>query len=184
MEKYIFAVPSFGGGMLFTREVLTFLAVILLFIIGMSIALAGFRCLKTMLFLLMGVAGGAVGYIIAEKLTEQPEIRLIFFVVFCVVGWVFLAAISSFMAYLSKRARFYNFFQAVTPYFTALLGTVIVFFVVYDHVYRDLAVVGGACLGLLAIGCLLGALRYRKKRGFYTYEDLLRRPVGENKTNA
>lgn len=184
MEKLIFTVPSLEGGMLFTREVLIFLAVILLFVIGMIIALLGFRCLKTMLFLLMGIAGGAVGYILAERLTEQPEIRLIFFVVFCVVGWVFLAAVNGFMTYLSKRAKVYNFIQAVTPYFTALLGSAIVFFVVYDHVYRDLAVVGGACLGLLAVGCVIGALRYRKKRGFFTYEDLLRRPVEEKKADA
>lgn len=178
MEKLIFTVPTITEGMLFTKEVLIFIGVIVVLIIGLITALLGFRCLKTILFLLFGVAGGAAGYLIAERLTKQPEIRLIFFVVFCVVGWVFLAALSGFVTYLSKRARVYNFIQAVTPYFTALLGAALVFFCVYGYVYRDLAVAGGIGLGLLVIGCVIGGLRYRKKRGFFTYEDLIRRPTG------
>ena len=178
MEKLIFRVPEFVPGQLFSREVLTFLGVILLLIVGVMIALLGHRCLKTMLFLLLGAIGGAAGYLIAERLTAQAEIHLIFFVIFCVVGWVFLAAINGFIVWLGKRAKVYNFFQAVTPYFTALLGAAIVFFVVWRFVYDDLKTALGVGIFLLVAGCVIGALRYRKRRGFFTYEDLMHRPMG------
>ncbi len=72
MEKLIFTVPTVTDGMLFTKEVLIFIGVIFVLIIGLITALLGFRCLKTILFLLFGVGGGTAGYLIAERLTEQP----------------------------------------------------------------------------------------------------------------
>lgn len=177
MEKLIFTLPPFTGGMLFTRDILLFLGIIVLSITALITCLAGFRYPRAMLFLLIGVIGGAAGYRIAAVLTQQPAMHVIFFVMFIAVSWAFLAALDAFFIYLLKKANIYSFLNKALPCFTAALGSVTVFLVTYNYVYRDLALVGCISAGLFVIGCIIGAMNHKQRRGFYTYEDIIRRPL-------
>ena len=180
----ILNLPELDWSNLFTQDVIVFLGLCFLLLFGLLTCFIGFRCLKLMMMFLLGCAGGMAGARIAAILTEQKEIHLLFFVLFFFVGWGFIALLSYALTHIGKRLGITDALSAITPIAAALIGAGVVFGVIYGFVYRDAVLVGGICFGLFILGSLLGIVQRRKRRAFFTYEDLLHLPARGEKTNA
>lgn len=177
MDKLVLHVPEWQGELIFSREVVMFLGVILLLIVGTLFCFWGYKYFRTVLFVGIGTVAAYGSYLLVEPMTEKLVIRMFLTVTLTFLGVCFAYFIDIVFCYFLDRLRIRNKLGKLTWLFTAPLGAALLGLTVYFCVWRD----APAC-GIGAGICLMAGLifQYRKRKKtvrFRSYNDLLRLPL-------
>lgn len=163
-----------AGRVIIFKGILVFLGVILLMIVGTLFCFWGYKYLRTVLFLGIGVAVCYGSYLLVEPMTANLVIRMFLTVSLTFLGMCFAYFLDIVFSYLLDRLRVRSALGKRVYLVAAPLGAVILGLTIYFYIWRD----GAAALGI-ALCCLIPGLifqhhRRKKMVRFRCYNDLLR----------
>ena len=163
-----------AGRVIIFKGILVFLGVILLMIVGTLFCFWGYKYLRTVLFLGIGVAVCYGSYLLVEPMTANLVIRMFLTVSLTILGVCFAYFLDIVFSYLLDRLRVRSALGKRVYLVAAPLGAVILGLTIYFYIWRD----GAAALGI-ALCCLIPGLifqhhRRKKMVRFRCYNDLLR----------
>ncbi len=167
-------VPEWKGELLFSKEVVVFLGVILLMLVGTLFCFWGYKYFRTILFLGIGIAACYCSYLLVEPMTASLVIRMFLTVSLTFLGVCFAYFLDIIFGYLLDRFRVRGALGKRTYLIAAPLGAAILGLTVYYFIWRDAVVAL-----VIALCCLVPGLifQHHKKKTmvrFRCYNDLLR----------
>ncbi len=181
MDKFVLKVPEWQGELLFSKEVVVFLGVILLMLVGTLFCFWGYKYFRTILFLGIGVMACYGSYLLVEPMTANLVIRMFLTVSLTFLGVCFAYFLDIIFGYLLDRFRVRGALGKRTYLIAAPLGAAILGLTVYYFIWRDAAVALAIALCCLVPGLIFQHHKRKKMVRFRCYNDLLRlrRPKSE-----
>ena len=172
MEDFILQVPKWQGEMRFDYEFISF--VLIWVVLGASLLLCvwGYKYFRSMFLLVLGSLCGVLGIFIANVMTDNPVLKMFFFIMFVFFGMCFFYFASIVVVWLLKRFRLDATMCKLECWLAALLGSSLVGITVYKKIFHNIWIVAGAALILFIYSAWHGQKNVHKRRAFYTYEDL------------
>ena len=174
MDKFVLQVPKWQGELLFSRELLTFLGVILLIVVGTLFCFWGYKYFRTVLFLGIGVVLCCGSYLLVEPMTANLVIRMFLTVSLTFLGMCFAYFLDIVFGYLLDRLKIRSALGKRTYLAAAPLGAAILGLTIYFYIWRDAAVALGIALCCLVPGLVFQHHKRKKLVRFRCYNDLLR----------
>lgn len=176
MDKFVLHVPQWQGELLFTKELLVFVGVIILMLAGILFCFWGYKYFKTVLFLGVGTVACYVSFLLIEPMTGNLVIRMFLTVSLTFLGICIVYFLDIIWGYFLDKLRIRNALGKNIYLIAAPLGAAIIGLAIYWFIWRGLieAVV-------IAVVCGVGGLvfqyfRRAKAVRFKCYNDLLRMP--------
>lgn len=185
MEDFILKIPKWEGQIVFSREVIILIIVVVALVTGITLCFWGYRYFKSMALILIGCGCGMIGFYTAQNMTPNPLLQMCIFVIFTFLGVCLCYFLSILWTVFLNKLKIQKFVQRSLHMMTSILGALVVGIVVYTQVFKNLIVViiGTAILGAAGIG--YGMKSVKAKRVFHTYEDLYNmKPLTEENKNA
>lgn len=182
LKDFIFNVPKWQGELVFSEELIVFLLIILLVIVGVLFCFWGYKYFQTSCFL--GIAGGLchISYKLVEMLTSNKVLQLFLSITLTFLGMCFVYLLVIILNFLMDKTRVRNMLVKKTFIFSSVMGGVILGATIYYGIYRNVtasAVIGG---GLCVVGMLVQYKNRGKQIQFKTYNDLMRMKLPETLT--
>ncbi len=174
MDKFVLKVPEWQGELLFSKEVVVFLGVILLMLVGTLFCFWGYKYFRTILFLGIGVVACYGSYLLVEPMTASLVIRMFLTVSLTFLGVCFAYFLDIIFGYLLDRFRVRGALGKRTYLIAAPLGAAILGLTVYYFIWRDAAVALAIALCCLVPGLIFQHHKRKKMVRFRCYNDLLR----------
>ena len=182
MDKFVLHVPKWQGQMIFSKEILVFLWVILLTIVGTLFCFWGYKYFRTILFLGIGTVVCYLSYLLVEPMTANLAARMFLTVSLTLFGLVLLYFLDIIFVYFLDKLRIRNALGKHVYLLAAPLGAVILGLTVYHFIWRD-----AVTAVVLSAVCLTGGLVFqyfnrKKVVRFKCYNDLLKMPLPKFET--
>ena len=182
MDKFVLHVPKWQGQMIFSKEILVFLGVILLTIVGTLFCFWGYKYFRTILFLGIGTVVCYLSYLLVEPMTANLAARMFLTVSLTLFGLVLLYFLDIIFVYFLDKLRIRNALGKHVYLLAAPLGAVILGLTVYHFIWRD-----AVTAVVLSAVCLTGGLVFqyfnrKKVVRFKCYNDLLKMPLPKFET--
>ena len=174
LDKFVLQVPTWQGELLFSKEIIVFLGVILLMIVGTLFCFWGYKYFRAVLFLGIGVVVCYGSYLLVEPMTANLVIRMFLTVSLTFLGMCFVYFLDIVFGYLLDRLRIRSalgkrIYLVAAPFGAAILGLTI-----YFYIWRDVVVAFGIALCCLVPGLIIQHHKRKKMIRFRCYNDLLR----------
>lgn len=184
MDKFILNVPKWQGELLFSKEVLVFIGVILLVIVGILFCFWGYKYFRTVLFVGIGTVVCYAAYLLIEPMTANLVIRMFLTVSLTFFGVCILYFFHTIFVYILDRLRLGNVTGKYTYLIAAPLGAAVLGLTIYHFIWRDLtgAALTSAACG--AAGLVYQHFQRKKTVRFRCYNDLLRLPRSRSEAKA
>lgn len=183
LDKYILNVPEWQGELLFTREVLVFVGIIVLMLTGILFCFWGYKYFSTVLFLGIGAVVCYASFLLIEPMTANSVVRMFLTVSLTFLGICLVYFLDIILSYFLDKLRLKNVLGKNIYLLAAPLGAAIIGLTIYWFIWRGLAVAA-----VTAVVCGIAGLvfqHHNKKKAvrFRCYNDLLQMPrpkVDEN----
>ena len=167
-------VPEWKGELVFSEELLIFLGVILMLIVGTLFCFWGYKYFRTILLLGVGAVICYLGYLLVEQMTTNLAVRMFLTVSLTFLGVCFVYFMVIVLSYILDKLRIRNALGKYSYLLAAPLGAAILGLTIYYFIWRDANTVGvfaGVCL---VFGLIFQHLKRKKQIRFRSYNDLLR----------
>lgn len=174
MDKFVLQVPTWQGELLFSKEIIVFLGVILLMIVGTLFCFWGYKYFRAVLFLGIGVVVCYGSYLLVEPMTANLVIRMFLTVSLTFLGMCFVYFLDIVFGYLLDRLRIRSALGKRIYLVAAPLGAAILGLTIYFYIWRDVVVAFGIALCCLVPGLIIQHHKRKKMIRFRCYNDLLR----------
>lgn len=177
MDKFVLHVPKWQGQMIFSKEILVFLGVILLTIVGTLFCFWGYKYFRTILFLGIGTVVCYLSYLLAEPMTTNLAVRMFLTVSLTLFGLVFLYFLDIVFVYFLDKLRLRDALEKHVYLLAALLGAMILGLTAYHFIWRDAVTVAVFSAVCLTGGLVFQYFNRKKQVRFKCYNDLLKMPL-------
>lgn len=177
MDKFVLHVPKWQGQMIFSKEILVFLGVILLTIVGTLFCFWGYKYFRTILFLGIGTVVCYLSYLLAEPMTTNLAVRMFLTVSLTLFGLVFLYFLDIVFVYFLDKLRLRDALEKHVYLLAALLGAAILGLTAYHFIWRDAVTVAVFSAVCLTGGLVFQYFNRKKQVRFKCYNDLLKMPL-------
>lgn len=174
LDKFVLQVPKWQGELLFSKEIIVFLGVILLMIVGTLFCFWGYKYFRAVLFLGIGAVLCYGSYLLVEPMTANLVIRMFLTVSLTFLGMCFVYFLDIVFSYLLDRLRIRSALGKRVYLVAAPLGAAILGLTIYFYIYRDMVVAFGVALCCLVPGLIFQHRKRKKMIRFRCYNDLLR----------
>lgn len=176
LDKFVLRVPEWQGELLFTGELLVFVGVIILMLVGILFCFWGYKYFKTVLFLGIGAVVCYVSFLLIEPMTGNLVIRMFLTVSMTFLGICIVYFLDIIWGYFLDGLRLRSVFGKNIYLIAAPLGAVIIGMTIYWFIWR-----GPVAAVVTAVACGTGGLifqHFRREKAvrFKCYNDLLRIP--------
>lgn len=176
LDKFVLRVPEWQGELLFTGELLVFVGVIILMLVGILFCFWGYKYFKTVLFLGIGAVVCYVSFLLIEPMTGNLVIRMFLTVSMTFLGICIVYFLDIIWGYFWDGLRLRSMFGKNIYLIAAPLGAVIIGMTIYWFIWR-----GPVAAVVTAVACGTGGLifqHFRREKAvrFKCYNDLLRIP--------
>lgn len=182
MDKFVLHVPKWQGQMIFSKEILVFLGVILLTIVGTLFCFWGYKYFRTILFLGIGTVVCYLSYLLAEPMTTNLAVRMFLTVSLTLFGLVFLYFLDIVFVYFLDKLRLRDALEKHVYLLAALLGAMILGLTAYYFIWRDAVTVAVFSAVCLTGGLVFQYFNRKKQVRFKCYNDLLKMPLPKTET--
>lgn len=184
MKDFVFNVPKWQGELVFSEEIIVFILIILLVIVGVLFCFWGYKYFQTICF--MGIAGGLcyISYKLVEMLTSNKVLQLFLSITLTFLGMCFVYLFVIILNFLMDKTRVRNTLVKKTFIFSSVMGGVILGATIYYGIYRNViasVVIGG---GLCVIGMIIQYKNREKQIQFKTYNDLMKMKLPDTLTET
>ena len=174
MDKFVFHVPKWQGELFFSKELLVFVGVILLVIVGTLFCFWGYKFFRTVLFIGIGVVACCISYLLVEPMTPKLVIRMFLTVSLTFLGLCFFYLVDIIFSYVLDKLHIRDALGKRTYLLAAPLGAAILGLTIYYFIWRDEITAAVISLVCLAVGLPFQYVKRKKQVRFRTYNDLLR----------
>lgn len=174
LDKFVFHVPKWQGELFFSKELLVFVGVILLVIVGTLFCFWGYKFFRTVLFIGIGVVACCVSYLLVEPMTPKLVIRMFLTVSLTFLGLCFFYLVDIIFSYVLDKLHIRDALGKRTYLLAAPLGAAILGLTIYYFIWRDEITAAVISLVCLAVGLPFQYVKRKKQVRFRTYNDLLR----------
>lgn len=174
LDKFVLHVPKWQGELIFSKELLIFLGVILFLVIGTLFCFWGYKYFRTILFLAIGAAVCYGSYLLVEPMTTNAVVRMFLTVSLTFLGICFVYFIDIIFGYVLDKLRIRSALGKRSYLLSAPLGAAILGLTVYYFIWRDEIAVGAASAVCLVAGLIFQHVKRKKQVRFRCYGDLLR----------
>ena len=183
LDKYILNVPEWQGELLFTREVLVFVGIIVLMFAGILFCFWGYKYFNTVLFLGIGAVVCYASFLLIEPMTANPVVRMFLTVSLTFLGICLVYFLDIILSYFLDKLRLKNVLGKNIYLFAAPLGAAIIGLTIYWFIWRGLGVAAVTAVVCGVTGLVFQHHNKKKAVRFRCYSDLLQMPrpkVDEN----
>ena len=183
LDKYILNVPEWQGELLFTREVLVFVGIIVLMLAGILFCFWGYKYFNTVLFLGIGAVVCYASFLLIEPMTANPVVRMFLTVSLTFLGICLVYFLDIILRYFLDKLRLKNVLGKNIYLFAAPLGAAIIGLTIYWFIWRGLGVAAVTAVVCGVTGLVFQHHNKKKAVRFRCYSDLLQMPrpkVDEN----
>ena len=170
----MFHVPKWQGELFFSKELLVFVGVILLVIVGTLFCFWGYKFFRTVLFIGIGVVACCISYLLVEPMTPKLVIRMFLTVSLTFLGLCFFYLVDIIFSYVLDKLHIRDALGKRTYLLAAPLGAAILGLTIYYFIWRDEITAAVISLVCLAVGLPFQYVKRKKQVRFRTYNDLLR----------
>lgn len=185
MEDFILRIPKWKGELRFDYGMVSFLLIWIVLFTAIMLCIWGYKYFQGMCFLTFESLCGVVGLIAAESMTDNPVLKMFFFIMFVFLGICLFYFLSTMCAWVLNRLGAGKVLCKMEYLFAALSGSIVAGITVYQKIYHNFRMVAGATLLLAVLSILHGHRATARRKPFYTYEDLRRlKPQAEVQQNA
>lgn len=185
MSDFILNIPEWEGTIVFSREVITFVIVIIALIAAVAMCFWGFRYFQTLALILLSCICGMIGFHIGERMTSNTVLQMCIFVIFSFLGICLLYFLSLLWSSFLSKLKIHAFVQRSLHIIASISGALVAGILTYIHVYKNPYIVIAGTLLLAIGGSWYGIRSATANRVFHTYDDLYKmKPLTEEKTNA
>lgn len=174
LDKFVLRLPKWQGELLFSKETLMFVGVILLLIVGTLFCFWGYKYFRTVFFLGIGVVVCYGSYLLTEPMTANLVIRMFLTVSLTFLGMCFAYFLDIVFGYLLDRLRIRSALGKRIYLLAAPLGAAILGLTIYGYIWRDAVTAAGISLVCLVPGLIFQHRRRKRMVRFRCYNDLLR----------
>ena len=179
MGEFVLQVPKWQGELVFSKEVLIFLGVILLMIIGFLFCFFGYKFFGTILLTGIGTVMCYGSFLLVEPMTSNPVIRLFLTVSLTFLGVCLAYFLDIIWGFILDKLRIRNVLAKNIYLLAAPLGAAILGLTIYYMIWRGKIVaiaIAGVCL---VIGLFFQFFKRKKQVRFRSYNDLMKLPLPE-----
>lgn len=184
MDKFVLNVPEWQGELLFTKELLLFVGVIVLMLVGILFCFWGYKYFRTVLFLGIGAVTCYASFLLVEPMTGSLVIRMFLTVSLTFLGICIIYFLDIICGYVLDRLRIRNAVGKNIYLLAAPLGAGIIGLTIYWFIWRDF-IVSSVIAAVCGVGGMIFQYFKRAKAvRFKCYNDLMRIPrpeVGEDR---
>ena len=184
MDKFVLNVPEWQGELLFTKELLLFVGVIVLMLVGILFCFWGYKYFRTVLFLGIGAVTCYASFLLVEPMTGSLVIRMFLTVSLTFLGICIIYFLDIICGYVLDRLRIRNAVGKNIYLLAAPLGAGIIGLTIYWFIWRDF-IVSSMTAAVCGVGGMIFQYFKRAKAvRFKCYNDLMRIPrpeVGEDR---
>lgn len=170
-------IPKWNGELVFDYAMVSFLMIWIVLAAAIMLCIWGYKYFRSMCLLVLGSMCGVVGILIADTMTDNSVLKMIFFVMFIFFGIGFFYFLSILFVWLLKLLRIENGLLKLESLFAALIGSVVAGITVYQKIYHNFWIVTGATLILGVWSILHGRKRASQQKPFRCYDDLYKLEV-------
>ncbi len=184
MDKFVLNVPKWQGELLFTKEMLVFVGIIILFLVGILFCFWGYKYFRTVLFLGIGAVVSYASFLLIEPMTGNPVVRMFLTVSLTFLGICIVYFLDIILGYFMDRLRLRSILGKNIFLLAAPLGAVIIGLTIYWFIWRGLTVsvvTAGVCG---AAGLIFQYINRKKTVRFRCYNDLLQMPRPKTDENG
>lgn len=174
LDKFVLRLPKWQGELLFSKETLMFVGVILLLIVGTLFCFWGYKYFRTVFFLGIGVVVCYGSCLLTEPMTANLVIRMFLTVSLTFLGMCFAYFLDIVFGYLLDRLRIRSALGKRIYLLAAPLGAAILGLTIYGYIWRDAVTAAGISLVCLVPGLIFQHRRRKRMVRFRCYNDLLR----------
>ena len=174
MDKFVLNVPEWQGELVFSKEILILVGVILLIVVGILFCFWGYKYFGTILFMGIGAALCYGSFLLVEPMTDNSVIRMFLTVSLTFLGLCFAYFLSMIWGFILDKLRIRTALAKRTYLLAAPLGAAILGLTIYFMIWRDEIVAGAIAAVCLIIGLIFQHSKKKKQVRFRTYNDLLK----------
>ena len=174
MDKFVLNVPEWQGELVFSKEVLIFLGVILLIAVGILFCFWGYKYFGTILFMGIGAVLCYGSFLLVEPMTNNSVIRLFLTVSLTFLALCFVYFLSIIWGFILDKLRIRTALAKRIYLLAAPLGAAVLGLTIYFMIWRDEIVAGVIAAVCLITGLIFQHSKRKKQVRFRSYNDLLK----------
>ena len=174
MDKFVLNVPKWQGELIFSKEILILVGVVLLIVVGILFCFWGYKYFGTILFMGIGAALCYGSFLLVEPMTDNSVIRMFLTVSLTFLGLCFVYFLSIIWGFILDKLRIRTALAKRSYLLAAPLGAAILGLTIYFMIWRDMIVAGAITAVCLITGLIFQHSKRKKQVRFRTYNDLLK----------
>ena len=174
MDKFVLNVPEWQGELIFSKDILVLVGVVLLIVVGILFCFWGYKYFGTILFMGIGAALCYGSFLLIEPMTDNSVIRMFLTVSLTFLGLCFAYFLSIIWGFILDKLRIRTALAKRSYLLAAPLGAAILGLTIYFMIWRDEIVAGAIAAVCLVAGLIFQHSKRKNQVRFRTYNDLLK----------